>query len=455
MNDNNSPLAEEATAYYTELLRPVFADRKWLIAGPVAVGLGGLARRLTALGADRPFLIAGTEGTGATPTPEEAELHVLGLAGKDILEAHRNLHTTLHDLPPALRRAIDAWDPTESANFIFASPLAESSGAPPRRPYGARPASWAALEDKVKIDAFWDATGVKRAPSKVVPARYESLKTAAATLDRGLGTVWAADGDGRGAWLRWVRRGADSTLLRSFAADRRPSPRHAVSGGYSASITHPCFGHVAVSDPWRWSYCGRLRDRCSTRAAPRHSIRVRRPQTSAMSPTTGTSSGNRRHRGPFGIDGILAEEATCRPDEPRAGAALGPWLRSPHLPLAPLCLGHQARNSTTDRTSWDERSSSPRTRVAPAAGWSVTANTFDEAASSYVVRMREYRESSGEEPRDHSVRSKRVGGFLRFTSKQAQIQRIAAAPECSSPASQPGVEHDIANSRRQNLDRRP
>ena len=75
MNDNASPLAEEANAYYEDLLRPVFADRKFLIAGQVAAAesLGGLARRLTALGAARPFLIAGSEGTGPLPTPDEAD----------------------------------------------------------------------------------------------------------------------------------------------------------------------------------------------------------------------------------------------------------------------------------------------------------------------------------------------------------------------------------------------
>ena len=36
MNDNASPLAEEANAYYEDLLRPIFAGRKFLIAGQIA-----------------------------------------------------------------------------------------------------------------------------------------------------------------------------------------------------------------------------------------------------------------------------------------------------------------------------------------------------------------------------------------------------------------------------------
>ena len=81
MNDNASPLAEEANAYYEDLLRPIFAGRKFLMAGQIAaaVGFSGLARRLSGLGAELPFLIAASEGTGTLPTPQQAELRVLGI----------------------------------------------------------------------------------------------------------------------------------------------------------------------------------------------------------------------------------------------------------------------------------------------------------------------------------------------------------------------------------------
>ena len=193
MNDTTSPLVEEASACYRELLRPVFEGRKFLVAGPVAVGLGGLARQLLALGADRPFLIAGYAGTGAVPAPDEAELRVLGVQGGDILTVHRNLHRALEKLPADVRRAIEAWDPAGTARFVFADPLASHLPVAGRKPYGARQAAWARLEDKVRIDAFWDAVGVTRAPSRVVSADYGALRASASVLDRGSGTVWAAD----------------------------------------------------------------------------------------------------------------------------------------------------------------------------------------------------------------------------------------------------------------------
>ncbi|MYD97110.1 MAG: hypothetical protein F4X98_06960, partial [Gammaproteobacteria bacterium] len=140
-------MAEEANAYYDDLLRPVFAERKFLIAGPIAVGLNGLVRRLTGLGAERPFLIAASEGTGTLPTRDEAELRVLGTHSTDALEEFRKLHRVLEDLPADLRYDIDAWDPANTACFIFASPLAGSLDAAGRRAYAARPAAWAALED--------------------------------------------------------------------------------------------------------------------------------------------------------------------------------------------------------------------------------------------------------------------------------------------------------------------
>ncbi|MDE0210389.1 MAG: hypothetical protein OXJ64_10950, partial [Boseongicola sp.] len=222
MNDSTSPLANEASAYYEELLRPVFADRKFLFVGNIAVGLRKLARQLTRLGAERPFLIAANRGTGDLPPPEEAVLRVLGIEKKNPIEEFRSLHRVIENLPLELRTDIDAWDPSGSARLIFPSPLTEPLDAAGRKAYAARPPGWAALEDKVNLDAFWDAVGVNRAPCRIVPADYDALKRATDSLDRGLGTVWAADArDGihvGAVGLRWVRHGASGR--ESFASLR-------------------------------------------------------------------------------------------------------------------------------------------------------------------------------------------------------------------------------------------
>ena len=171
MNDSPSLLAEEARAYYEDLLRPVFASRKFLLIGPIAAGLRGLARQLTRLGAGRPFLIAANEGTGDLPPPEEAELRVLGIRNKDPIEEFRSLHRAIENMPADLRSDIDAWDPSGTARFIFPSP---PDGATRRgRPQGVRgaaPRMGGTGRQGENRRAFWDAVGISRAPSRIAPA---------------------------------------------------------------------------------------------------------------------------------------------------------------------------------------------------------------------------------------------------------------------------------------------
>ncbi|MCY3840185.1 MAG: hypothetical protein OXH09_16305 [Gammaproteobacteria bacterium] len=446
MNDTGSALAEEASAYYNDLLRPVFSGRKFLIAGPIAVGLGCLARRLAALGAERPFLIAGSEGTGALPAPEEAELHVLGLESKDILEEHRNLQHVIDDLPGELRQAIDAWDPTESASFIFSSPLAASRTAAPRRPYGARAAAWAALEDKVQIDAFWDASRVERAPSRIVPVDYEAIRTAAEALDQGLGTVWAADArdgtHGGGLGLRWVRPGDDGRA--SYESLRRMADRVRVMPfleGIPASIHGIVFPDAVVvfrpvemvvlrpAEGDRLFYAG-----CATAFDPSPDDRASMCDVAyragvALRETVG-------YRGPFGIDGILSEDGYVPTEmNARSGAGLGPLaVGLPNLPLAPLCLAISQGEKLDYRPDLLEKAvveSADAHRTC--AGWAVTRTTFDLGGVLEVVRDGdEYREGgSGEEPHGTFQFGPSVmGGFVRFVLHPSRIQRgSSTAPE--------------------------
>ena len=446
MTDISSPSAEHATAYYNGLLRPVFSNRRFLIAGPIAVGLGGLARRITGLGADRPFLIAGNKGTGALPTAAEAELHVLGIPGNDILEEHRNLQNALYDLPAPLRHAIDAWDRAGTAELIFASPLAGAGGVPPRRLYAARPAAWAALEDKVQIDAFWDAVGATRAPSRIVPAEYEALRTAARALDRGLGTVWAADArdgtHGGGLGLRWVRPGHDGQAsfesLRLMADMVRvmpflegiPASIHGIVFPDSVAVFRPV-EMVVLRPPHgdRLFYAG-----CATSFDPnphdRDSMRELAYRAGeALRRTVG-------YRGPFGIDGILAEDGYVPTEmNARSGAGLAPLAAGmPEFPLAPLCLATTHGEKLDYRGQLLERALVESADANPTcAGWAVTRTTFDESSLLEVVRNGdEYRErGSGEEPHGTvQYGPSGTGGFVRFALHPARIERgFSAAPE--------------------------
>lgn len=446
MKDTPSPLVEEANAYYRQLLRPVFEGRQFLVAGPVAVGLGGLAGQLLALGAERPFLIAGNEGTGTAPGSDEAELRVLGIRGGDILTEHRNLHRALEDLPADVRDAIDSWDPARTARFIFASPLARSLSVAGRKPYGGRPAAWARLEDKVRIDAFWDVAGVARAPSRVVPVDHGALKAAAAALDRGSGTVWAADAreglNGGGLGLRWVRPGDDGRA--SFASLARIADRVRVMPfleGVPASIHGVVFPDaVAVFRPVEMVVL-RLRtgDRllyagCATAFDPSPADRAAmrdfaRRVGAALRQTVG-------YRGPFGIDGVLTEDG-FRPTElnPRAGAGLAPLSAGlAGLPLTALCLATVAGETLEYRPELLERAvveSSDAHRTC--AGWSVTSTAFTTSDTLDVVRDDdEYREARSGEERDATFQfgPGPVGGFLRFSVRPERVvPGASAAPE--------------------------
>jgi hypothetical protein len=88
----------------------------------------------------------------------------------------------------------------------FLNELSEVGG---RRCLAYRRPEWVALEDKTVVDALWDRCRVARASSEIVPADGAALVAAARRLDRGCGTVWAADArhgySGGAEGLRWVR----------------------------------------------------------------------------------------------------------------------------------------------------------------------------------------------------------------------------------------------------------
>ena len=345
-----SPLLNEATGYYKDLLCPVFAGRKFVLPGVIAVLLGNVARQLGLLGVARPFLIAGSRGTGAVPPSEQAELRVLDVTGEDPVDHQQRLDRALADLPPEVQRAVDAWDPDGTAQTLHTDPLAEPQPVAGRRAYAPRPQAWRALEDKVAIDAFWDAVGVQRAPARIVPAEYEALRAAAAALDRGNGTVWAADArDGTHAGaigLRWVRPGDDGRdAAGSLAriADRvRVMP---FLEGIPASIHGIVFPDVvatfrpvemlvlrpATGD--RLLYAG-----CSTWFDPnpedRETMRqLARRVGAALRQQIG-------FRGSFSIDGVLAEEGFLPTElNPRLGAGISTLAGAlGDFPLTPLCL---------------------------------------------------------------------------------------------------------------------
>jgi hypothetical protein len=175
-----------------EAVRPLFAGRKVVLAGGPLAAMTGTCRRLLALGAQPPFLLATGVGTGEVPGPDEAEWVVVEVPAPDIVAEIHAAMRLLRLLPAGVLAALDRWDPAREALVLspMFNELPEIAG---RRVYGPRRPEWRRLEDKVVVDALWDDLGVPRAPSAVVPAEPAALRAAAGRLDRGAGTAWAGD----------------------------------------------------------------------------------------------------------------------------------------------------------------------------------------------------------------------------------------------------------------------
>jgi hypothetical protein len=169
-------------------LRSVFGGRRLVLAGAKAAAWTEHLALLRAAGVSDVLVVA--PGWGAGDRPDVDTVVVETPSGLSLMGQLRHEEAFVADPPPEVRSALDDFDPTGDAlvlgSFLNTSP--ELAGRPfltHRRP------AWVALEDKVVVDAFWDRAGVPRLPSVV--ADLDDAARAAKSVDRGVGTVWAAD----------------------------------------------------------------------------------------------------------------------------------------------------------------------------------------------------------------------------------------------------------------------
>ncbi|MDH3730140.1 MAG: hypothetical protein OES13_03280, partial [Acidimicrobiia bacterium] len=194
--------------YWDELVASTVRGRRWVAAFDVLGGLDRFALRMARHGAEGLFIIAGSRGTGDTPSPGLATWNILGISADTIMEGIRSFEGALVDLPPDVVAAVDEFDPERSAR-VFRTVVAVDHPVAKRACYGTRPVAWAELEDKLSVDELWDAAGVARSPSTVVVATEDDLARASTKHDRGMGTIWAGDNregwHGGASYTRWVR----------------------------------------------------------------------------------------------------------------------------------------------------------------------------------------------------------------------------------------------------------
>jgi hypothetical protein len=209
----------DMTGRYTSRLRRFYGGRKLILTGAPLAMLRGTSRMVRSLGAARPFLLAAGVGTGPLPTEEDGERHVLRVSAPDIVSETRAIMSLLANLPASALAALDRYDPHREA-LVLSPPANELRTIAGRRVYAPRRPSWRRLEDKTLIDQLWDAHGIRRPPSLVVPADGDALRAAARRMDRGLGTVWSGDTreglNGGAVYIRWVRDGKDAAEAVAF-----------------------------------------------------------------------------------------------------------------------------------------------------------------------------------------------------------------------------------------------
>ncbi|MGB0114807.1 MAG: ATP-grasp domain-containing protein, partial [Ilumatobacteraceae bacterium] len=200
-------------------LRATFEGRRVVLAGAVATAWSEHIALLRSLGATDVMVIA-TEGRGGGRQPDVPTVIVEPPARLPVMDSIRFGDRLLASPTAEMLDALAAFDPDRSAVTIgtFLNTTPELDGRPflaARRPH------WEALEDKVVVDAFWDRAGIDRQPSLVVPR--DEAAAAASALDRGNGTVWAADArdgvHGGGSQTYWVTDEASAALADRALAD--------------------------------------------------------------------------------------------------------------------------------------------------------------------------------------------------------------------------------------------
>jgi hypothetical protein len=318
--------------HWREQLRPLFAGRKVIIKVELIVHATPMVAAVRDLGATDVFVLA-TSGPGTGPGPAEDQAQVLSLdaRGDGLLGAIRESVRIVGALPRHARDALDRFDPDRDAlvvgDFLTESPTLDG------RPFLAhRRPEWLALDDKTVVDGLWDRAGIDRAPSEVVDAELPALRAAAARLDRGMGTVWAADSTdgwhGGAERVRWVRDDHSATeaatSLEQWATTVRvmpfldgiPCSIHGIVFDDDVVTLRPAEMIVLRTTGDRFFYAG-----CASFFDPPDADRE------AMRATARTVGAQLReevaYRGAFTIDGVLTTDG-FRPTElnPRNGAAL-------------------------------------------------------------------------------------------------------------------------------------
>jgi len=198
-----------------------------LYAGrPVLVGPGVLAGFLTTVGMLQqagagPILVLST-ARGAGEVPDVEVVEVTPPETTSVTAELRALDPLVRDLPADVVARIEAFDPDRRGIWSTQPFISTDEPILGRPVTGGRPASFAALEDKIWVEELWATVGIPRATSHVVPPTRAALDEASAAL--GGDVVWSGDTregfNGGGDYVRWVTTAEERAAALPFFAGR-------------------------------------------------------------------------------------------------------------------------------------------------------------------------------------------------------------------------------------------
>lgn len=326
---------DDEPEFWTAPLAERFAGRDVILVGAVPAAWHDHVRHLTAAGVRR-FLVVATEGAGVGPGPDVETVVVEpdAAAGGGMMERIRRSNALIGDPPRHVVAAADRFDPDGTA-IVIGTFLAEAATFAGRPLLAHRRPEWVRLEDKTLADEIWERAGVEHQPSTVVP--LSDAEHASRSLDRGHGTVWAADASegyhGGGHLTRWVRDAA--TLRRAQAqlgghcdvvrvmpfVEGTPCSIHAIVLPDGDAVFRPV-EMVTLRNAAGLVYAG-----CATFWDP--PVTIREQMRSAARRVARVLRAEADFRGTFTIDGVAAPDGFWPTElNPRFGAGINTLTRA-------------------------------------------------------------------------------------------------------------------------------
>ncbi len=228
-------------------LTAALGGQRTILFVPSLASAAPMLEELRSVGIAEVLVVGGRRGVGPLPDLPADRVIDLGVPPAPVLDEIRAVRRALGEPSVALRNAVERFDPDGEA-VVIGDPFNELPALLGRRFLAFRRPEWIALEDKTTVDGFWDRCKVTREPSEVVELTRAGLATAAARLDRGHGTVVAADSSsgwhGGASLVTRILPGATPDSIRSVVAAFTPVASNARVMPFVRGV--PCSIHGIV-----------------------------------------------------------------------------------------------------------------------------------------------------------------------------------------------------------------